>query len=47
VNVHIGRLRRCLRIEGAPDPIRTVRGIGYGIGSVSLPERRARWRAKP
>ncbi len=47
VNVHIGRLRRCLRVEGAPDPIRTVRGIGYGIGSVSLPERRARWRAKP
>ncbi|MEZ5752056.1 MAG: phosphate regulon transcriptional regulator PhoB [Paracoccaceae bacterium] len=32
VDVHVGRLRKALRIEGADDPIRTVRGAGYAIG---------------
>jgi two-component system phosphate regulon response regulator PhoB len=31
VNVHVGRLRRLLAINGASDPIRCVRGIGYGL----------------
>lgn len=30
VDVHIGRLRKLLRIDGQ-DPIRTVRGFGYGL----------------
>jgi two-component system phosphate regulon response regulator PhoB len=33
VNVHVGRLRRFLAIDGATDPIRCVRGIGYGLRS--------------
>jgi len=32
VDVHIGRLRKALKVEGASDPIRTVRGAGYSIG---------------
>ncbi len=32
VDVHVGRLRKALRIDGAEDPIRTVRGAGYALG---------------
>jgi two-component system phosphate regulon response regulator PhoB len=32
VDVHIGRLRKALTIEGHGDPIRTVRGAGYALG---------------
>lgn len=35
VDVHVGRLRKALIGAGAPDPIRTVRGTGYGIDSAS------------
>ncbi|MDA0224232.1 MAG: phosphate regulon transcriptional regulator PhoB [Proteobacteria bacterium] len=31
VDVHIGRLRKALRISDLPDPIRTVRGFGYSL----------------
>jgi two-component system phosphate regulon response regulator PhoB len=31
VDVHIGRLRKALNIEGRPDPIRTVRSAGYAL----------------
>ena len=31
VDVHIGRLRKLLNVEGAVDPIRTVRGAGYAL----------------
>jgi two-component system, OmpR family, phosphate regulon response regulator PhoB len=31
VDVHVGRLRRALNLEGKPDPIRTVRGAGYSF----------------
>lgn len=36
LKVHISRLRRKLDAAGAPDAIRVVRGVGYGI---SLPDR--------
>lgn len=32
VDVHIGRLRKALCRNGAPDPLRTVRGAGYALG---------------
>ncbi|MCO6388910.1 MULTISPECIES: phosphate regulon transcriptional regulator PhoB [unclassified Aliihoeflea] len=32
VDVHIGRLRKCLNPEGTRDVIRTVRGAGYALG---------------
>jgi two-component system phosphate regulon response regulator PhoB len=32
VDVHIGRLRKALTVEGHSDPIRTVRGAGYALG---------------
>lgn len=32
VDVHIGRLRKAINIDAAPDPIRTVRGAGYSFG---------------
>ncbi|MGV6802745.1 MAG: phosphate regulon transcriptional regulator PhoB [Ruegeria sp.] len=32
VDVHIGRLRKALTIQGGSDPIRTVRGSGYALG---------------
>ncbi|MEY4982525.1 MAG: hypothetical protein RIR62_791 [Pseudomonadota bacterium] len=33
VDVHVGRLRKALSLEGADgDPIRTVRGSGYSLG---------------
>ena len=35
VNVHVGRLRHYLATNGAPDPIRCVRGIGYGLQTTS------------
>jgi two-component system phosphate regulon response regulator PhoB len=31
VDVHIGRLRKALRLPGLPDPIRTVRSAGYAL----------------
>lgn len=31
VDVHVGRLRKALNRNGAPDPIRTVRGAGYSL----------------
>src|ERR1700690_3742415 len=35
VDVHVGRLRKALNIEGASDPIRTVRSAGYSLDSAS------------
>ncbi|SHI31523.1 phosphate regulon transcriptional regulator PhoB [Wenxinia saemankumensis] len=32
VDVHVGRLRKALMANGETDPVRTVRGAGYGIG---------------
>jgi two-component system phosphate regulon response regulator PhoB len=32
VDVHIGRLRKALTVQGHSDPIRTVRGAGYALG---------------
>jgi two-component system phosphate regulon response regulator PhoB len=32
VDVHIGRLRKCLNSGGGEDIIRTVRGEGYALG---------------
>ncbi len=32
VDVHVGRLRKALRVGGEGDPIRTVRGAGYALG---------------
>ena len=34
VDVHIRRLRKALELEGAKDPIRTVRSAGYAIEAV-------------
>ncbi len=31
VDVHVGRLRKALKIDGLVDPIRTVRGAGYSL----------------
>ena len=31
VDVHVGRLRKALNVEGASDPIRTVRSAGYSL----------------
>jgi two-component system, OmpR family, phosphate regulon response regulator PhoB len=31
VDVHVGRLRKALNLEGAHDPIRTVRSAGYAL----------------
>src|ERR1700749_4109389 len=31
VDVHVGRLRKALNIDGAQDPIRTVRSAGYSL----------------
>lgn len=31
VDVHVGRLRKVMRQRGEPDPIRTVRGMGYAF----------------
>ncbi|MBF9030488.1 phosphate regulon transcriptional regulatory protein PhoB [Rhodobacterales bacterium HKCCE3408] len=32
VDVHVGRLRKALRVGESEDPIRTVRGAGYSLG---------------
>ena len=34
VDVHIRRLRKAIEIEGAPDPVRTVRSAGYAFEAV-------------
>jgi two-component system phosphate regulon response regulator PhoB len=34
VDVHIRRLRKGIEIEGAPDPVRTVRSAGYSLEAV-------------
>jgi two-component system phosphate regulon response regulator PhoB len=34
VDVHVGRLRKALNIEGVRDPIRTVRSAGYALDDV-------------
>lgn len=31
VDVHVGRLRKALKVVNLPDPIRTVRGTGYAL----------------
>ena len=31
VDVHVGRLRKALRVKDLPDPIRTVRSAGYAL----------------
>jgi two-component system phosphate regulon response regulator PhoB len=36
VDVHVGRLRKALNIEGAQDPIRTVRSAGYSLDAPSM-----------
>ena len=36
VDVHVGRLRKALNIEGAADPIRTVRSAGYSLDSANV-----------
>lgn len=33
VDVHMGRLRKALNIDGLPDIIRTIRGAGYALDS--------------
>jgi two-component system phosphate regulon response regulator PhoB len=32
VDVHVGRLRKALVLDGHKDPIRTIRGAGYALG---------------
>lgn len=32
IDVHVGRLRKALMINGGDDPVRTVRGAGYALG---------------
>ncbi|MCC6925807.1 phosphate regulon transcriptional regulator PhoB [Novosphingobium sp.] len=34
VDVHIRRLRKGIEVEGAPDPVRTVRSAGYSLEGV-------------
>ncbi len=34
VDVHIRRLRKAIEVEGAADPVRTVRSAGYGLEPV-------------
>ena len=34
VDVHIRRLRLAIGVEGAPDPVRTVRSAGYALEAV-------------
>ena len=31
VDVHIRRLRKAIEVDGAPDPVRTVRSAGYSL----------------
>jgi two-component system, OmpR family, phosphate regulon response regulator PhoB len=37
VDVHVGRLRKALSIEGTQDPIRTVRSAGYALEDSAVP----------
>jgi two-component system phosphate regulon response regulator PhoB len=39
VDVHIGRLRKALSIDGESDPIRTVRGSGYSFDATLAGQR--------
>ena len=32
IDVHVGRLRKALKSDCNPDPVRTVRGVGYALG---------------
>ncbi|WP_444453449.1 phosphate regulon transcriptional regulator PhoB [Rhodobacter capsulatus] len=32
IDVHVGRLRKALMVNGGVDPVRTVRGTGYSLG---------------
>jgi two-component system phosphate regulon response regulator PhoB len=41
VDVHIGRLRKCLNAPGETDMIRTVRSAGYAISDPDRVLRRA------
>ena len=34
VDVHIRRLRKAIEVDGAPDPVRTVRSAGYALEAV-------------
>ena len=34
VDVHVGHLRRKLALPGLPDPIETVRGVGYRLRQI-------------
>jgi len=36
VDVHVGRLRKALNIEGVRDPIRTVRSAGYSLDDAAI-----------
>ena len=36
VDVHVGRLRKALNIEGVSDPIRTVRSAGYSLDAANI-----------
>ena len=36
VDVHVGRLRKALNVEGAGDPIRTVRSAGYSLDQSAI-----------
>ena len=38
VDVWVGRLRRALVAQGAPDPLRTVRSLGYVLDSLPAPK---------
>ncbi len=38
VDVHVGRLRKALNIEGVRDPIRTVRSAGYALDDAFVKE---------
>ena len=35
VDVWVGRLRRALKSQGAPDPLRTVRSLGYVLDGIA------------
>jgi two-component system phosphate regulon response regulator PhoB len=36
VDVHVGRLRKALNIDGTQDPIRTVRSAGYSLDDAAM-----------
>jgi two-component system phosphate regulon response regulator PhoB len=36
VDVHVGRLRKALNIDGTQDPIRTVRSAGYSLDDTAM-----------